>query len=121
MGRVAFLLICKGSRRRANKHCFDPAVCEADITVLTCYCLRHAFSIRLEMAGMDLRTVAELTGHKAILMRKRYAHLGARSQWAAVEKLAAEWETDRPTDTKISTDFFGPSFRGMPVNCGRFC
>ena len=39
------------------------------------------------MAGVDLRTVAELLGHKKIQMTMRYAHLAPQHKMAAVEKL----------------------------------
>jgi site-specific recombinase XerD len=40
------------------------------------------------MAGVDLRTVAELMGHKTIQMTMRYAHLVHAHKLAAVERLA---------------------------------
>ena len=58
------------------------------------------------MAGVDLRTVAELMGHKTIQMTMRYAHLAPAHKLAAVEKLAAGWQTNQPTDTKTSTSTF---------------
>jgi len=42
---------------------------------------------RLVMAGVDLRTVQELAGHKNIGMTCRYAHLAPSHQQAALEKL----------------------------------
>jgi site-specific recombinase XerC len=39
------------------------------------------------MAGVDLRTVQELAGHKSILMTQRYAHLSPAHQRAAVMAL----------------------------------
>jgi hypothetical protein len=41
------------------------------------------------MAGVDLRTVAELMGHKTIQMTMRYAHLALKHNLAAVEKLVS--------------------------------
>jgi integrase len=41
--------------------------------------LRHTFTSRLVMAGVDLRTVQELMGHKTITMTLRYAHRSPRS------------------------------------------
>jgi integrase len=43
---------------------------------------------RLAMAGVDLRTVAELMGQKTIQMTMRYAHLAPAHKLAAVERLA---------------------------------
>jgi hypothetical protein len=40
------------------------------------------------MAGVDLRTVQELMGHKTIQMTVRYAHLAPKHQLAAVRGYA---------------------------------
>ena len=42
------------------------------------------------MAGVDLRTVAELMGHKTIQMTMRYAHLAPAHQLAAVERIVKQ-------------------------------
>jgi hypothetical protein len=39
------------------------------------------------MAGVDLRTVAELMGHSSIQMTMRYAHLAPQHNRAAVDRL----------------------------------
>jgi len=96
----------QGEPLKGYKHWFDPAVREAGVTFFTWYCLRHTFASRLVMAGVDLRTVAELMGHKTIQMTMRYAHLAPAHKLAAVEKLAAGWQTDRPTDTKTDISTF---------------
>jgi site-specific recombinase XerD len=44
------------------------------------------------MAGVDLRAVQELMGHKTIQMTVRYAHLATQHRLAAVQRLC---------DTKI--------------------
>jgi site-specific recombinase XerD len=48
----------------------------------------HTLASRWVMAGVDLRTVAELMGHKTIQMTMRYAHLARAHKLAAVERLA---------------------------------
>ncbi|PYX13513.1 MAG: hypothetical protein DMG84_18845 [Acidobacteria bacterium] len=96
----------QGEPLKGYKHWFDPAVREAGISFFTWYCLRHTFASRLVMAGVDLRTVAELMGHKTIQMTMPYAHLAPAHKLAAVEKLAVGWQADRPTDTKTSTSTF---------------
>jgi hypothetical protein len=58
------------------------------------------------MAGVDLRTVAELMGHKTIQMTMRYAHLAPAHKLAAVERLAAGWQMNQPTDTKTDASSF---------------
>ncbi len=55
----------------------------------TWHCLRHTFISRLVMAGVDLRTVQELAGHKTISMTVRYAHLAPEHNQAAIERLDA--------------------------------
>ncbi len=51
--------------------------------------LRHTFASHLVMAGVDIRTVQELLGHKTLEMTMRYSHLAPAHKAAAVEKLAA--------------------------------
>jgi site-specific recombinase XerD len=82
---------------KGYKHWFDKAVAQAEIDNFTWYSLRHTFASRLVMAGVDLRTVAELMGHKTIQMTMRYAHLAPAHGLAAVERLV------NPTSPKTST------------------
>jgi hypothetical protein len=61
------------------------------------------------MAGVDLRTVQELMGHKTIQMTVRYAHLAPKHQLAAVQRLcdtgtAQKAPSDTRTDTSASTE-----------------
>src|SRR5262245_47310104 len=46
--------------------------------------------ITLVMAGVDLRTVQELMGHKTIAMTLRYSHLSPTHQRKAVQRLTKE-------------------------------
>jgi integrase len=77
--------------------------------------LRHTFASRLVMAGVGLRDVQELMGHKTIAMTCRYAHLAPSHQLEAVCKLdtwgrkppVSEKQTDTRTDTR--------AFRTSPV------
>jgi site-specific recombinase XerD len=96
----------QGESLKGYKHWFDPALREAGISFFTWYCLRHTFASRLVMAGVDLRTVAELMGHETIQMTMRYAHLAPAHKLAAVERLAVGWQMDRPTDTRTDTSSF---------------
>lgn len=52
--------------------------------------LRHTYISRLVLAGVDIRTVQELAGHKTITMTMRYAHLGPEQKKRAVVRLDAE-------------------------------
>jgi hypothetical protein len=78
------------------KHWFISAVSEAGLKDFTWYCLRHTFASRLTMAGVDLRTVAELMGHKTIQMTMRYAHPAPAHQLAAVERLISASQAELP-------------------------
>jgi len=51
------------------------------------HCNRHTFAVRLVMAGVDLRTVAELLEHRTLQMVMRYAHLTPEHQALAVDRL----------------------------------
>ena len=81
----------------------------AGIPRITWHCLRHTFASRLVMAGVDLRTVQELMGHKTIQMTCRYAHLGPQHRLSAVQRLC---DTDKAFErrchgaTKTATGAF---------------
>ena len=76
---------------------FEAAVKAAGLKDFTWHCLRHTFISRLVTAGVDLRTVQELAGHKNIAMTCRYAHLAPGHQQAAVEMLVAPSATTTAT------------------------
>ncbi|MGH9414275.1 MAG: tyrosine-type recombinase/integrase, partial [Terriglobales bacterium] len=79
----------RGLPRRKPRNWFEPAIATAGIHDFPWHCLRHTFASRLVMAGVDLRTVQELLGHRTIQMTCRYAHLAPQHRLDAVEKLAA--------------------------------
>ena len=83
----AFLNGLGGQLKRPRKW-FGKAVAKAQLVDFTWHCLRHTYASRLLMAGVDLRTVQELRGHKTIQMTLRYAHLGSTHQLAAVQRCA---------------------------------
>lgn len=66
-----------------------PIIPEAGLVDFTWHDLRHTFASRLVMADVDIRTVAELMGHKKIQMTMRYAHLAPEHKLVAVERLKA--------------------------------
>jgi Phage integrase family len=84
----------QGQPLRGYKHWFDRVVEEADVRDFTGYCLRH--TSRLAMAGVGLRTIAELMGHRTIQMTKRYAHLAPAHNQAALDRLLS-FQTPRPS------------------------
>jgi len=50
------------------------------------------------MAGVDLRTVQELVGHKSFEMTLRYAHLSPEHKKAALDILGKRMVTISPQD-----------------------
>ena len=64
-------LVCGGPN--TSRRWFEPAVKAAGLESFTWHCLRHTFASRLVMAGVDIRTVQELLGHKTIAMTVRYS------------------------------------------------
>ncbi|HUX66901.1 MAG TPA: site-specific integrase [Terriglobales bacterium] len=79
----------RGLPRRKPRSWFEPAVAKAGLGQFPWHCLRHTFASRLVMAGVDIRTVAELMGHRTLAMTMRYAHLAPRHRLDAVERLAS--------------------------------
>ena len=98
----------QGEPLKGYKHWFGPAIRQAGISGFTWYCIRHTFASRLVMKDVDLRTVAELMGHKTIQMTMRYAHLAQEHKLAAVERLVEPFRLAEPTDTRTDTGVFGP-------------
>jgi integrase len=78
-----------GERLLGPRHWFEDAVKKAGLVDFTWHDLRHTFASRLVMADVDIRTVAELMGHKKIQMTMRYAHLAPEHKPVAVERLKA--------------------------------
>ncbi|MGA3316414.1 MAG: site-specific integrase [Candidatus Korobacteraceae bacterium] len=107
-----------GDRLLKGRHWFEPAVREANLKDFSWHCLRHTFASRLVMAGVDLRTVQQLMGHKAIQMTVRYAHLAPEHQMAAVERLCSVSSTlQHPTDTTTDTTHFqAPELNARAIN-----
>ncbi len=77
-----------GERLLGPRHWFEDAVEKAGLQNFTWHDLRHTFASRLAMQGVDVRTIAELMGHKRIQMTMRYAHLAPEHKLIAVERLA---------------------------------
>lgn len=86
-GSPHVFLNCFGDKLSKPREWFELAIKKAGIQKFTWHCLRHTFASRLVMAGVDLRTVQELMGHKTIQMTCRYAHLAPKHRLAAVQRL----------------------------------
>jgi integrase len=76
-----------GDALQGSRGWFSTALYEAKVLDYTWHCNRHTFASRLVMAGVDLRTVAELLGHRTLQMVMRYSHLGPELQTSAVDRL----------------------------------
>jgi integrase len=76
-----------GDSLQGSRGWFSTALEEAKIQEYTWHCNRHTFASRLVMAGVDLRTVAELLGHRTLQMVMRYSHLAPEHQASAVDRL----------------------------------
>ena len=76
--------------RKPIRRWFEETVGKAKIRDFSWHCLRHTFCSRLVMAGVPLKTVQELMGHKTIQMTARYAHLSPGHLQNAVELLSGK-------------------------------
>ncbi|NLI99416.1 site-specific integrase [bacterium] len=65
---------------------FETACNRAGVVDFRFHDLRHTFASYLVMAGVDIRTVQELLGHKDIKMTLRYSHLSRPHLLDAVNK-----------------------------------
>ena len=82
---------------------FPEACNKARIPDFTWHSLRHTYASRLVMAGVDLRSVQELLGHKTISTTMRYAHLAPGHLAEAVERLVQSTDTTTGTSPFPST------------------
>ena len=69
------------------QHLFEKIVKQAGIKDFRFHDLRHTFASRLVMAGVNLKTIQELLGHKTFTMTLRYSHLSPDIKKQAVEIL----------------------------------
>jgi site-specific recombinase XerD len=79
-----------GKQKRDWRTWLQDAAKEARVPNFHWHDLRHTFASRLVMAGVDIRTVQELLGHKSIVQTMRYSHLSADHRKAAVAKMNVE-------------------------------
>lgn len=78
-GRIAY--------DRKVQRAFQKILKEAKIDNFHWHDLRHSFASTLSQAGVNLRDIAELLGHRDMRMTRRYAHLNLESLRNAVKKL----------------------------------
>lgn len=91
---------------RGPRDWFEPAVEKSGLEDYTWQCNRHTFASRLVMAGIDIRTVSQLMGHRTIQMTMRYAHLAPDHQQSAVDRLVPNCDvavSKRRTATRTAT------------------
>jgi hypothetical protein len=91
-----------GDALQGSRGFFSTALEEASISDYIWHCNRHTFASRLVMAGVDLRTVAELRGHRTLQMVMRYAHLAPEHQASAVDCLVNNGTEGTKSDTGTS-------------------
>jgi site-specific recombinase XerD len=94
---------------------FNKASRRAGLERLGPHVLRHTFASRLVMAGVDLRMVQELLGHKNILMTMRYAHLSPDHKRAAVEALETKFPAKSPINSHNTPPIAAPTARKKVV------
>lgn len=75
---------------------FKSACKRAGISDFTFHDLRHTFASHLVMAGVNLRAVQELLGHKDIKMTARYSHLSRQHLQHAVGLLGLHLSGQMP-------------------------
>jgi integrase len=77
----------RGEPYKSFRTSWDHVLQRAKIEDLTFHSLRHTFGTRLGMAGVDVKTIQELMGHRDIKMTMRYSHPTPEHKRKAVELL----------------------------------
>ena len=84
------------------KRVYLPALAKAGVKDVVWHTLRHTCASRLVMAGVDIRTVQEIMGHKTLAMTMRYSHLSGEHLSQAVNRISSG-KIREATDTKTDT------------------
>lgn len=79
---------------------FETALADAKIKEFRWHDLRHTFCSRLAMVGVDIRTIAQLAGHKTLAMAMRYSHLSPSHNLSAIERLTDQRSRPRSARNK---------------------
>lgn len=74
----------------AHREWWEAVLRKAELVDFHWHDCRHHFASRAVMAGVDLRTLQQLLGHRSLQMVCRYAHLSQSHELAAVEKLCRD-------------------------------
>jgi integrase len=91
-----------GNPMRTHRDWFDPIIEESGLDSYSWHIHRHSFASRLVMAGVNLKAVQTLMGHKTVAMTMRYAHLAPDHLTTAVASLASgDWATQRVTKGSV--------------------
>lgn len=85
-------------RAYALRDSFENAVNRAKLEDFHFHDLKHTFASRLVMAGVDIRTVQELMGHKTIAMTLRYSHLSPDHKRKAIQALESRFSRKSPAN-----------------------
>jgi integrase len=96
-----------GKPYRSCRTPFEYAAEKAGVKDFRFHDLRHTFASRLIMAGVDIRTVQELMGHKTIAMTLRYSHLSPDHKRRAIEALESRFSANSPANFH-NTPHFAP-------------
>ncbi len=81
---------------RSCRTAFEYTVKQAGIKDFRFHDLRHTFASRSVMAGVDIRTVQELMGHKTIAMTLRYSNLSPDHKRRAIEAFECRFSEKSP-------------------------
>lgn len=81
------VFVYKGKPMKVLGSAFDTAVKRAGLVDFHFHDLRHTFASHMAMAGVDMRTLQQLLGHRTLQMTMRYAHLAPEHAMRAVEKI----------------------------------
>ena len=82
---------------------------KAKLTDFRWHDCRHTFCSRLAMAGVPLKTIQSLAGHKTISITARYAHLAPSTLHSAVDLIRLPGNKGQTRHTKRSRE-------GLPTN-----
>jgi integrase len=80
---------------------FEIALKAAKIENFRFHDLRHTFTSRATMSGVDIRTLAQLMGHRTLQMTARYSHLSQPHLAEAVSKLVNFSESSIPESIHV--------------------